>query len=88
MGRGIATGCLYLGILMVEGGKVVAALAAAACLPVGIIGAANGNAEWLALIFPGAPAVAGVLNVGISWPGAVLVKLGAALRGESLADYY
>lgn len=88
MGRGIATGVLHGGILLVEGGKALAWLAGTACVVIGVIGVIRGNLAYLLLAFPGAPAVAGLVNAVISLPGALLVMLGARLRGETLADYY
>jgi hypothetical protein len=88
MRRGIATALVYVGFVMVEGGKGLAWLAALACGPIGVIGTIKGNASWLLLIFPGAPAIAGVINVAISAPGGLLLAIGARLKGESFDDYY
>jgi hypothetical protein len=68
--RGLARTLAGIGYVLIYGGWVLAALAAITCVIVGIKNlAAGGSPKNAALIFPGAPIAAGVINVVVSGPG-------------------
>src|SRR5215475_7641045 len=83
MRRTLSRFVMILGIVLVQGGKVLAGLAALALAVLGVVKIVEGHAVGVLAIFPGAPAIAGIVNVAISLPGGVLMTYADwLLRGE------
>jgi hypothetical protein len=72
---------ILLGLFLVQAGKVLAGTAAIACPILAIVLTIKGHPQALALIFPGAPFIAGTINFAISGPGWLLMRVGAVVYG-------
>jgi hypothetical protein len=77
MRRSLARVLMGYGLLLIWAGRVIAGLAAVLCIVVGVANLIAGESPTnAALIFPGAPLVAGALNLLISGQGALWFKWG------------
>lgn len=85
MRRAIAAFLVVAGVLMVQGGKFLAALGALALSVVGVYSIVRGHiAGGIFVLFPCVPILAAGINIVVSVPGAVILESGLRLRGDAV----